>query len=294
MASQRDQSKTRELLARLAGEEDAFLRSEFLAPVLRGAGVGVRIAGVRCTLAVEPGNFEGWGVFRPASHGVARVVRGARMGERLRYLGLFPAAALIACRKGEAGQWLATPASRGDARFRIEGLVPLRLAEDVDRFDTVTARFDGRQFWFQEVDPRADPGTAAHLRQAFVGGIRADALERPGLTAEQRDAYAAEGAYAEEQAFLAARRRVAERRRSSEGRLRDALHHAGAQLRDFADRGGAYRVTYTVDGRRHTSVVDKTTLAVQTAGICLSGEDAKFDLHSLVGVLREAGGRGRW
>jgi hypothetical protein len=290
--SRRDPQKTRETLARLAEAEDAFLRSEFMAPVLRGGGVGVRIAGVRCTLAVEPADFEGWGVFRPASHTAATLVRPARMGERLRYLELFPAVALILCRKpDDSPDWFAAPASRGDSRFRIEGLAPVRLADDVDRFDTITARYDGGQFWFEQLDARADPGAAAYLRQSFAGRTAADALERPGLTAEQRDAYAGEVAYAAEQAALETRRLESERRLSSEGRLRDALHHAGAELRDFAERGRVYRVTYTVDGRRHTSVVDRHTLSVQTAGICLSGEDAKFDLASLVGVLRQ--GRGR-
>ena len=55
-------------LDRLARAEDAFLRQEFLAPVVKGAGVAVRIAGVICRLKVEPNDFDGFGVFRPASH----------------------------------------------------------------------------------------------------------------------------------------------------------------------------------------------------------------------------------
>src|SRR4051794_20322752 len=98
----RDTNKTRELLARLESAEDAFLRSDFLAPVLRGGGgVNVRIAGVRCTLAVEPADFEGFGVFRPASHTLARLVREARMGERLRYIELFPAVRFVLCHPDE-------------------------------------------------------------------------------------------------------------------------------------------------------------------------------------------------
>jgi hypothetical protein len=275
-------------LARLAAQEDAFLQREFLAPVLRGQGVQVRIAGVRFELNVEPRDFQGWAVLRPLSHTHAQVIRQASMTQRRQYLGLFPAVSVLLCARQGAngGTWLTLPASRGDARFDADGMVPVALAEEAELFDTALARFDGSRFWFDEVDGRADPGAAAYLREELGRMTEPRRVGRPGLTAEQREAYAA----------VHARRTVRvkeDARAAGERRLREALTHAGAQLRDYAERGDVYSVTYTVDGQRHTSVVRKSDLGVQTAGICLSGQDQKFDLHSLVGVLREGSGRGR-
>jgi len=270
-----------DILNRLAAAEEHFLKNDFLAPMLRRSQVQVRIAGVVCRLRVEPEDFEGWGVFRPISHTAARLLRPASLAERQRYLDLFPKLRVILCgRQGE--QWLAVPAHQADCRFRIQGKVPVRLAEEAQLFEVVEGRFDGTQCWFERLDLRRDPGAAAYLREALQKMVEPDHLSRPGLTAEERTAYAL-NYWPRLQAELEARRdRIEER-------LREALAHAGAELRGYLERDDCYRVEYEVDGRRHVSAVAKNDLSVQVAGICLSGEDQNFDLQSLVGVLREGG-----
>ncbi|HEY7118473.1 MAG TPA: hypothetical protein VH475_17925 [Tepidisphaeraceae bacterium] len=270
---------------RLAKAEGAFVGTEFLAPVLRGAGIGVRIAGVHCRLKVHPSDFEGWGVFKAESFEEARLVRRPSMGERRRYLELFPAARMILTSLND-GQWWAVAANSGDARFSITGLAPIRFVDEGDAFDTVLTRFDGGQFWFESVDPRADPGAAAYLRESLTAMVKPQDIARPGLTAEQRTAYEVNYTARLEQILQDERARA-------ETRLRTALEHAGARLRDYGKQGEVYRVSYEVDGTRHTSVVRKDDLAVVTAGICLSGQDSSFDLASLVGVLREGREDGR-
>jgi hypothetical protein len=258
---------------RLAEAEARAFAGEFLAPALRGAAVVLRVEGVVCRLATTPRDFEGWGVFRPISATEARPVRPAGLAERRAFLALFPAVRLVlAERRGR--RWLALPADGGgDA-------VPVDLVADARPFDAVRARFDGARVLFESIDPRRDPGHAAYLRASLAGRRPPDRLDRPGLTPGERAAYAL--AFGPTVAEEAARRRDRDA-----GRLRRALGHAGARLLDYAERGGGFRVTYEVDGVRHVSAVARDDLTVRVAGICLSGEDRKFDLASLVGVLRQ-------
>jgi hypothetical protein len=259
-----------------------FLKREFLAPALRGGVVQVRIAGVVCRLKVEPADFQGWGVFQPRSHTAAQVVRTARLAERQRYLQLFPLVRLILFDKRH-DLWLALPAHRADTRFKIDGMVPVEFVEDAQPFEVIESRFDGVHFWYAGPDARWDPGHGVYLRQALEKMVPPDELQRPGLTAEERAVYAAHH-------WLRYQASAEARRQRAEDRVREALAHGGAELQNLLERGDVYTVTFEIDGRRHTSVVDKNNLGVQVAGICLSGQDEDFDLTSLVGVLREAGG----
>jgi hypothetical protein len=153
---------------------------------------------------------------------------------------------------------------------------------------------------------RHDPATSAFLRTALHERLEPVDLERRGLSAEERAAYElnywelVRPALLEEvqQQNPRHRRRSRNPRAGEEEsqrpeadaaghRLRDSLSHAGARLVDYLERADSFRVHFTVGGRPYTSSVDKNDLTVQVSGICLSGEDQKFDLASLVGVLRE-------
>jgi hypothetical protein len=269
--------RVRELLDRFAAAEERFLRSEFLAPALPGGVVQVRIEGILCRLRLD-GHYKGWGVFRPTSPVAATRVRCATLAEQRRYLDLLPRRQVILC-EPHAGSWEAWPAHHGDRRFGPPTLLPVRFVEDGQAFEVVETRFDGAQAWFDRTDACGDPAAATYLRESLRQDMPPQRLQRRGLSGEARVAYA--------QVFA---RRQAVRRDHTEDRLRAALAHAGAELGGYVERADGYRVEYAVDGQRHVSVVNKDDLAVQLAGVCLSGEDGHFDLASLVGVLREAAG----
>jgi len=270
------------LLERFAAAERDFLHQEFLAPAVRGGEVRVRMSGVMLHMRIEPRDFEGWGVFRPTSHRAARLVREARLSETRRYTQLLTGAPLILCNRSD-GVWSAVAAHRADVRFQIEGDVPVRLVDGADLFDTVRAGFDGVNFWYDRVDARGDSAASAWLRSSIAKMVEPNALDRKGLTAEQRAAYSINYF-----ARLEAQKKI--RHDTIETQLRVSLRHAGADFVGYAEHKDGFRVTYMVGGRRHVSSVNKQDLTVQVAGICLSGQDQKYDLTSLVGVLNEAHG----
>ncbi len=285
----------RRLMARLASVEQEFLTQEFLAPSIEGGRVTVAIGQVTCALRVAPEDFVGWGVFQPLSHSEAILVREATMADRRRYLDRLPLIRLILCQQHRSA-WVAARARQPSGRIRLDGLADVHLASDVQSFDCVKARFDGSRFWFDEPELRHNPANAAYLRESFANDLSPERLTRSGLTIEERAGY--EWMFWKKNVEpLAKKASRADRRTGDEAidfeadsvraRLVENLTHAGAELIGYAEHADGYRVTYSANGRRFTSSVNKDDLSVQVAGFCLSGEDAKFDLASLIGVAEE-------
>ncbi len=267
----------RRLIERVAEEEEAFENQKFVAPAVANAKVRARVAGMVSTFSTRPRDFEGWGVFQ-ASGTVARLVRPASLPQVEAYLSLLKPLHLRLVYRLTGRTWLAYPAQEGDAHQRFGRVepVPVSLVEEGNAFEQVVARFDGAHFWFEKPDRRASPRQAERMRQALTEGE--GEIRWAGVTPEMKTAYE----------MVVSRLKLFTERRD-EDRLQEALLTGGGELLGYADREDYWVVEWRdSSGMVHNSAIAKQNMTVLTAGICLSGEDEKFDLQSLVGVVEKA------
>lgn len=260
---------------KLAAAENAFLNSEVLSPVLQGQKIRVRIAGVVLNLSIKPKRYTGWGVFRAVSFKEAVHLRQPTFAEKARYFELFPALRFILC-KNVDDRWYGVPLHLSDTRYKVSGLVPIALPEEVQMFEAVQTRFDGEHCWFERTYEKSSLKNALYLRESFAKFVEPEKLDLAGLTAEERAAYQIAWNASEEA-----------KKSKEQSRIKRALERAGAEYRSHIDRPDSYTIEFVVDGRQHRSVVRKDTLEVNSSGICLAGKDRDFDLQSLVSVFRE-------
>ncbi|UCH22535.1 MAG: hypothetical protein JSU83_04720 [Deltaproteobacteria bacterium] len=131
----------RKLIDKLATEEENFLKSSFLAPVVRGGSVCVRIQGIVCKFYPEDREFEGWGIFQPISLHRVRLQKPAGRPLMRKYLDQLTSVALIVAEPAghPPSAILAHPAG---SPVKFDGPIPGRLIEGVERFRHFIARFD--------------------------------------------------------------------------------------------------------------------------------------------------------
>lgn len=267
----------RNVVARIAEEEQRLLAdSEFLAPRVRGGLVRARVAGAIYTFRVD-GGFEGWGRWRPVDARSARLEAAATVAERDAYLERLRPLRVILARPLVGQAWVVYPFNESDARQKGWDGSPLVLqlvggyGRTAQAFDRVVAYTDGAAFWCGEADGRADPRDAAMARRQLSEGNLELTIGPPEL----RVAYS-----------IVIQQDVRARAQRERRRLEEALAIGGGKLDTYDDRGATWLVNWrTSSGERHSSVVRKSDLTVTSAGICLSGRDADFDLHALVGVV---------
>lgn len=273
----------RKLINQLAAQENNLSSTQFIAPCVRGGKVRTRVAGMVYTFIPKPRNFEGWGIFQPVDDQTAAVVEEPSLPQIAEYQQHLKPVRLRLAHLLRSQTWLAYPVNEADMRQRCGYCQPVavHLVTQGTRFEPIVARTDGTSWWFDECDRRADPLIAEQLQEHFKQVTPPEKLHFSGITPEMRTVYNIVAQQAKEFAALQQQRR-------DEKRLREALQMGGGELQEYRDRKDHWVVEWTTaDGERHTSAISKTDLTVMSAGICLSGEDEKFDLQSLVGIVEK-------
>lgn len=261
----------RNLLKRVAAEEKALRSRLILAPCVRNGRVRAQVEGLLYTFAPRPRDFEGWGLFLPVNEREALLVKEADFARVADYLRLFPSTRLRLAHRLKGSAWIALTAHDAEPRL-------LHLVTEGAEFDEVTARNLCGVWWFEEVDRRASPLLAERMRAALRERVAPERLIMKGITKEMRACYS-----------LVYSRAESKRAALDEERLREALRFGGGELQSFSDRGETWMVEWLArNGQTYFSAIAKDDLTVIGAGICLSGEDMKFDLQSLVGVAEGA------
>ena len=271
--------RVRKLVESLVEWEKAFRNRPFLAPVVPGGSVRVKIAGILSTFKLLDGEFSGWGVFEAYDEMFARLNRRASYVEIERYLAQLKPLKAVVIRRIDAATHVAWPANESDMRQRFGRSGPLlvRLAEGVASFDQVIVRTDGANFWFEDIDRREDPRIAEYLRRSLAEAVPVERIAFPGLTPEARRAYGT--ALAEE---------VKRNDSIMKSAAVRALEWGGGTVEDIVDRGDSWLIRWVSRrGRPQTSLVRKHDHTVLSAGICLDGRDQEFDIKSLVSVIEE-------
>jgi len=275
-----------DLLNKLADKEQKILSQKIFAPYIKGGNsIILRIDKVIYKLKTPKFKKDGFGVFRANTPNTAKRLREAERYEIEDYLLLLPKVDFILVWKSD--RWLACPSNANSFKQQFgmdPRLVNILVADNVEMLDTIEARFDGSNFWFDCIKFGGDVERKEMLRQRIENQqYQVDKNITSGLTPEEIAAFRYTAAFHEEA-----------NRPEFEKRLEMELEKVDASMDKCIERGDNVEVQWRdkKTSGKYTSVLRKDDLSVVTAGICLSGGDKKFDLQSLVTVCRQGANRG--
>lgn len=274
----------RELRDKLAAKETALRHKEFLAPFDETSRkANVKVDGVIYPFRIVGQTGSGFGIFKPVDGSCARFVREAPFEMVRSFLGILPKLHFILAYETDRG-WIAQPMNRESASksLGLESEALVKNVTDCERFDVVVARFDGSNFWFDEVFMGGDLSKAAAMRECFRKDrtprqMKLDLAKIKGMSPEDLKAF-----------DLAVVSWAEFRKLSTEAALRKVLGDSGGKLGSYVIRGANIEVRWTTEsGRSYTSVVKKDSFDVVSAGICLSGGDKQFHLKDLPYIMKQ-------
>ncbi len=299
-------SNIQKLLQQLEAQEKLLNDTEFIAPCVQNGSVKTSVSQIIYTFKTQPENFEGWGIFKPINNQIAEFIDEPNLPKISRYLELLKPLRLRLAYHLQGQSWLGYPINESDMQQRFKNVKPVivHLVTEGAIFEPIIARFDGGNFWFEDLDRKAEIQSTIILNKQLKLETLPDNLKFSGLTPEMLTVYDLAWQQTETgKKQREIRQKVrgekkiskAEKRRENkaifqrpEELLENALKQGGGRLENYRDRGDFWQVEWrTSDGDLHSSAINKNDLTVISSGICLSGRDQDFDLQSLVGVIEK-------
>jgi hypothetical protein len=266
-----------DLIAKLGKQESSITEVTFVSPIFHNTQVATRVSGLIHTFEVKE-KEPGWYLFKPSDSKKAKCMGVADQHMVSEYLKYLPKIRVTLALKDKE-VFLGLVEKNNNLGIDSKNAVPVILFDDtVSMFDRVICRYDGVGFWFDSLDTLNDPAKADYLRENLTKLVEPEKIKFSGLCFEEKAAYAFRQAID--------KKLYEERHKTT---LQRAVEHAGGKFIKADERRDFYSVTYSVDGHKYTSYVSKDPIhRVITSGICLAGNDTKFDLKSLITVMREA------
>lgn len=265
------------LIDELGEKEKKITDLEFVSPVFNGDTVVTNLDGLDYKFKIRKTD-PGWYRIRPSDHRRALIVGEADIEEREKYLNCLGKLRMtLTLRQGDV--FLALPDKNNKYQFPPNELLPVLLFDDtVLDFDRILTRYDGTNFWFESIDAGNNPMKSDYLRASLEKFIDPKEIKFQDLALEEKLAYNIRTGFD---------KRFFENKKESS--IKDDVEHAGGRFIRFVERSDHYSVTYNVDGDEFTSHISKDSKRmVIAAGICLNGNDQRFDLKSLITVVRQA------
>jgi hypothetical protein len=270
-----------DIISEIGKKEAEITQQVFISPIFSNSRVATHIDGIVYSFVI-PGVESGWYQIKPVNTKVARIIGPANLIEQEMYLKCLDKLRLVIVMKKD-NIFYGVPDKANKFGFQVNDLLPIFLHSDPAMdFDRVITRFDGANIWYECVDQGNGPAKAEYLRDCMAKVLDPSKLKFSGLTIEERLAYTLR--------LTLDKRLIID---SKKDQLKRDVEFAGGSFIKFAERADHYSVTYQVNGNEFTSYVAKNPAhSVISAGLCLNGNDKRFDLKSLVTVIREGHQKG--
>jgi hypothetical protein len=265
-----------DLIDKIGKQEASLTEKLFVSPIFNNTSVATWVEGLVHTFSI-PKQKGGWYKIRPIDSKRARIVGEASLSEIEMYLKCLGKVRVVLVMK-QSGVFMGIPDKANKYGLSVGELLPVFLCDDAPLdFDRIIARFDGANLWYECVDQGNDPSKGEYLRISMTK-VLPNKIQFSGLTLEEKQAYALR---------LIFDRKLVEGQKKST--LQQDVEFAGGKFLRFEEKSDHFAVTYTVEGQQFTSRITKDpSRMVLSAGLCLAGNDRRFDLKSLITVVREA------